>query len=521
MRISKSIFNQLKSFFYVRQDVICLSLIVLLGTALRLYDLGTESFWFDEIYTVQRETQDLQTLVHQLATQGNMTRNAVYYLLAHFWVMPFEITEVSIRSLSALFGILSIGMMYVVGQQLFGVKVGLLSSFFMAVSEFQIQHSQEARFYSLFVLLTLLSLYCYILAVRAKQPRLWIISSLINLLLFYTHTFAVFIFAVEYIHYFVYWKKNRSTLVQWGISQALLALAIFAGLIPMLNGEGIGGLGGGLAWITTPSLKDLLRIFYGYLFPQNYQHGWPYIGISFAIGLVFFVVGVFVFNIRRAGNRWFEELNISLRNTQFPPRMSSELMLVVVWLLCPVMLSFIYSRIFSPVLVDRYTICAAPAFYLLAAILISRISRVVPVSISLVALMIVIVPGLQDYYVSDINEQWREAAAYVQENSRANDVIIFAPDAEGYQNKSFDWYYTGSPLPSCGISSHVEDDQALAEILSNCTAGHDRFWVIMRGPSDVVDRFTTYFLNPGQTNIHLIAEEHFVKLSVYLFEGSK
>jgi len=520
MSIKKGLFSQPNAFFHIQRNTIYLSLIILLGTVLRLYDLGTESFWFDEIYTVHRVSQDLQTLVHQLAADGTITRNAVYYFLAHFWVLPFEITEASIRSLSALFGVLSVGMMYLVGRELFDEKVGLLSSLLIAVSEFQIQHSQEARFYSLFVLLTLLSIYCYMLALRMKQPRRWIFSSLINILLFYTHTFAIFIFAVEYLHYITCWKDNKNTVVWWGISQVLLVLAILTGLLPMLREESVAGLGDGLAWIAVPSLKDLLRTVYGYLFPQNYQHSWFFIGVSFAIGLAFFTVATIVFNIRRAGGHRFAEVKTWFQNVRFPPRVSSEWMLVAVWLFCPVILPFIYSMIFSPVFVDRYTICAAPAFYLLVAALISRIRRVVPIYISLVALMIVIVPGLQDYYVADINEQWQEAAVYVQENSQANDVIIFAPDAEGYQDKSFDWYYTGT-LPSCGISSSVKDDRAIAEVLSSCTTGHDRVWVIMRGPPDIMDRFASYFRDPGRTSMRLMAEKHFVKLSVYLFNLSK
>ena len=168
--------NPSNDLFGIQRNAVCLLLILLVGTFFRLYNLGTESFWFDEIITVHRVSQELQPLVHQLVSQGNVARNAVYYLLAYFWVMPFKITEISIRSLSVLFGVLSIGMMYVVGRQLFGEKEGLLSSFFMAVSEFQIQHSQEARFYSLFVLLTLVSVYYYVRALRMKQSRAWICS---------------------------------------------------------------------------------------------------------------------------------------------------------------------------------------------------------------------------------------------------------------------------------------------------------------------------------------------------------
>ena len=522
MNIKKYFSDHINAFFYNQHNVIFLSLIVLLGTILRLYDLGTESFWFDEIITVDRVSHNLQTLVHQLATQGNMTRNAVYYLLAHFWVLPFKITEVSIRSLSALFGVLSIGMMYLVGKQLFGEKVGLLSSFFMAVSEFQIQYSQEARFYSLFVLLTLVSLYCYIFAFKTKQLRLWIVSSLINILLFYTHTYAIFIFVAEYIHYFIYWKSNRNTLAQWSISQALLVLAIVAGLIPLLREGSAAGFGSGLAWITIPSFKDLLSIVYGYLFPQNYQHSWFFIGVSFAIGVIFFIIGAFYFNFRNVKNNWLAQLNSWFRNIRFPfpALVSSEFVLAVLWFVCPVILPFIYSNIFSPILVDRYTICAAPAFYILIAIAISRISRVVPVYIALGALMIVILPGLQDYYAADINEQWRKVAAFVYEDSAPNDAIVLAPDDEGYQSKSFDWYYQGV-LPRCGISLNIKSDQAIANSLSSCTLGHERFWLIMRGSSKVVNQNKSFFLSPDQTAMHLIKEKQFVMISVYLFELTK
>ena len=134
--------------------------------------------------------------------------------------------------------------------------------------------------------------------------------------------------------------------------------------------------------------------------------------------------------------------------------------------------------------------------------------------------MIVIMPGLQDYYVADINEQWREVAAYVQENSQSNDVIVFTPNDSGYQNRSFAWYYQGA-LPSCGISSNVKDEQAVGEILSNCILAHDRIWVIMRGPSDVINRFSSYFLDSGKAGMRLVYEQQFVKVSIYLFESSK
>jgi hypothetical protein len=331
----------------------------------------------------------------------------------------------------------------------------------------------------------------------------------------------MFVFIAEFFHYFIYWKQHKNTLVQWGLSQVLLLLAIIPSFIPMIReGKLAAGFGGSLAWITNPTLKDLLRTIYNYLFPQNYQHSWFFIAASFAAGLAFFILCSFLLNFRKVKKYWLAALNSWLQNTRSLPKISSEFLLVALWFVCPVVPPFIYSIIFNPIFQDRYTICAAPAFYLLIATAIIRISRIVPVYICLGALMIVILPGLQDYYTAPVNEQWREAAAYVQENAEVNDVIVFAPDEEGFQHKSLDWYYHGY-LPGCGISSKIKDDQAIADALSNCALGHERFWLIIRGTPEVVNRMKSFFLNPDQTTMQLIKEQHFVGIAVYLFELTK
>jgi hypothetical protein len=229
---------------------------------------------------------------------------------------------------------------------------------------------------------------------------------------------------------------------------------------------------------------------------------------------------MFFFNFRKVNDHRLVELDDWFRKPRFLPHINSEFVLVAAWFVCPVLLPFIYSNIFYPILVDRYTICAAPAFYLLVSIVILRIRHFVPIYMSLIALMIVILPGLQDYYATDTKEQWQEVAVYIQENAGAKDVIVFAPDEEGFQHKNFDWYYQGD-LPYCSINSKIKDDQAIADALSYCTLGRERFWIIIWGPSKVVNRFKSFFLNPNQTTMHLINEPEFVKVSVYLFELKK
>jgi mannosyltransferase len=510
--------NTRTSYFVDNQNILYLILIILLAAFLRIYNIGVESFWFDEIFTVDRVPQDFQVLMHQLTTQAMMMRNAAYYLFAHFWVLPFDVNETSIRSFSVLSGVLSIGIIYLVGTQLFDPKVGLVSSFLMAISIFQIQHSQEARFYSLFVLLTLVSIYFYLVALK-NPGRLWLwtISLIANVLLFYTHTYSVFIFVVEYVYFFIYWRHNKNSLIPWGVSQFLLLFAVVAGFIPLLQtGSLVTDLGGGLAWISRPSLRDLLRTIYGYVFPLNYERGWISIGVNFIVAFTFFISGLLYFS-RKHNIVWKSELADWKQKLKSVSQMRSEFVFVLLWFLFPILIPFFYSSLFSPVFVERYTICAAPAFYLLLAVGIVRLTRFIPLWVSLVALMIVIIPGLQDYYVANVNEQWREVAAFVKINREPHDLVFFAPDDDGYQNKSFAWYYK-EPFAACGINSHVNDTDEIRAELSKCKFGHQRIWFVMRGSSDFIDRFKQILRDPDQGDLYLIEEYQFVKISVYLFD---
>jgi hypothetical protein len=183
------------------------------------------------------------------------------------------------------------------------------------------------------------------------------------------------------------------------------------------------------------------------------------------------------------------------------------------------MFPFVLSMAFRPMYLDRYTISAAPALYLLLALGIFSIRRVVPIIISLGILVIMIGPSLGYYYVTDLHEQWKEVAAYVSENSEQDDVIVFAPNLGiGIEQSTFNWYYQGA-LPGYGLGSDLVESTAISDALKKITSGHNRLWVIIRdNPNSSSDRYTSFFLNPDQTDMRLITEHNFVEISVYLFE---
>jgi hypothetical protein len=142
-------------------------------------------------------------------------------------------------------------------------------------------------------------------------------------------------------------------------------------------------------------------------------------------------------------------------------------------------------------------------------------------------------PSLGYYYVNEVNEQWREAAAFVQANASPDDVIVFAPNEvqeteqqlfnmyyQGIEQRTFDLYYQGTS-PNCGLSNQVQDPNTISAALTQCVSGYKRFWVIIRKASDYYSQFSAFFGNPNQTALTQVNSHQFSGVSVYLFESHK
>jgi uncharacterized membrane protein len=87
--------------------------VVALGAVLRLAALGHKSFWLDEITSVAIVQRPGAAFWHFLwHEEGNM---AMYYVLLRPW-LHFGSSEAVARLLSVLPGVLSIPLMYLLGQ---------------------------------------------------------------------------------------------------------------------------------------------------------------------------------------------------------------------------------------------------------------------------------------------------------------------------------------------------------------------------------------------------------------------
>lgn len=227
-----------------RDGWIVITLIVL-AAALRLPTLGRQSYWYDEVITVDLVHRGLRGLFGGI--RADESTPPLYYVVAWFWARVFGTGETGLRLLSALAGIAAVPVAYLCGRVLVSARAGLAAAALAAVSPVLIWYSQEARAYSLFVLLSSLSFLFFLCSRERASKRnlaLWSVSSCLALA---THYFAVFLVVIEAAWLLALIGLRRRLLV------ALTAVvATSAVLLPLAADQGRSGT----HWIADISLRE-------------------------------------------------------------------------------------------------------------------------------------------------------------------------------------------------------------------------------------------------------------------------
>jgi hypothetical protein len=199
-----------------------------LGAALRFATLGLQSYHHDEIVTATRILP--VDFFHSMEAVGSSeSAPPLYYALAWVWTQVTGIGEYGLRSLSALAGVLTIPVAYLIGRELRGRRAGLLGAALVAVNPMLLWYSQEARGYAMLVLFCALSLLYCVRALRGggqlhDQKRAFTLWGAFSALALATHYFALFPIAAEAL--LLLRRRGRETLRGlWIIALVALALA--------------------------------------------------------------------------------------------------------------------------------------------------------------------------------------------------------------------------------------------------------------------------------------------------------
>ena len=215
--------------------------------------MGYHDLWYDEIGTVN------------YAQYPWANWNApLYWILLHFWIKIFGISEFSLRFPSLIFSFSSVILVFLLGKDLFDEKVGFVASIFMGLSPFHLWYAQEARDYTMVLFFGLLSSWLFFRALRENKLILWLFFILASLAGLYTNYFYIFLFLAHSL-YLIFFSRSRINfkkiicflLIAFGFS---LYLARFLKKFYYVRGG---------FWIPRPDYKSLIITLENFVLGYN------------------------------------------------------------------------------------------------------------------------------------------------------------------------------------------------------------------------------------------------------------
>jgi uncharacterized membrane protein len=481
-----------------------LLLILALGAVLRIVNLGADSIWLDEAYSIQFARLPLQQLIDETASSD--VHPPLYYLLLHYWIKLCGDSEAGARLLSALFGLLSILMLYALAALLFDRATGLLSALLLSLSLFHIEFAQEARMYTLLAFLSLCSLYFFLKLFTAQTRALALLGYVITTsLLMHTHVYGFFIIIAENLFFFSLKFNDYDTfkrlLKRWLLLQGALVVLF-------------------LPWLSV-MLAQFERVQHGFWIPRptlNFLRlTWMIYSGSTLLSFLFIplvVLGLMPQRSKESTHNAEEHLSLpKTTHRQLPFSNREKNLLLLFWFLSPIIVPFLLSQFLSSIYLPKYTIAASAAFLVLAArgIMSIRAERVrVVVVFVLLGLSFV---NVRAYWSVPHKDFWRESASYFDGAAQSGDIVLFHQESGHVPFRYYSKRTDVKTVPFPDYQTQLTTDN-VGPILEKTIAGHNRVWLVASHPTEVTALITKQLAEWYKETEHRI--DPGVKL--YLFE---
>ena len=439
---------------------------LVLATVLRLYGISTESLWLDEATSLMLARMDAPTLVRWTALD---IHPPLYYVLLHYWIALGE-SEIAVRGLSALVGVLNVWAIYALGRTLFDRRAAWLAACLLAVAPFHIWYSQEARMYTCITLFITVSVWLAFGVWGTRRWTTWVAFVLVTVAALYTHYYAVFGILLENLFFsylLVRRRLVRDLIWRWLAAQA----AIFVLFLPWFPTFLLPITVGGGGWIALgmgrPSFGVLAQTMVLYMVgPARASYPSIVRRLGYGLFLLLTLQGIW----SRSSSRWAEERHE-------PPYSERECTaFCLAYLMLPLGIAWVVSQVFKPMYSARYMLPFLIPFLLLAARGIAHIHAPIRRASVLVALVACMGVGVVAQVATLEKPDWRGLGIDLIARSEENDLVLFMP---GWHAKSFA-YYAGDALAlysDVPIPLERYGDEALDKVAA-AVSGYTRVWFV-------------------------------------------
>ncbi|HRC27944.1 MAG TPA: glycosyltransferase family 39 protein [Candidatus Saccharimonas sp.] len=367
-------------------------LVLILGLAvaslISLGNMSQWSVWFDEAFSAMIIHHNFFDIARYTAYD---VHPPLYYWTLKLWTMLWGDGPIGLRSLSLVWLLLAICVLYVFVRNYFGRLAAALSVLLLATSPMLVRYSEEARMYTMTVFIIVLATYVLLEAMKKPTKRKWVVYGVLVGVGMLTHYMTIAVWATHWL-----WRayEVRRTSLRASVSaffspdwrRSLYAtLIVMSWWLPFLVWQLVNIQGGGF-WIGPVSMDTLpnyISNLYSY-YDHNQVYNWLMVTIVVTVAMLVYL-----------STRAYRQLNAE--------RKQAYRLVAGIALLPPIILLIGSLPPLRPSFVDRYVLVAVAFWSVWSAItyavcLKKRSIRQWPVVAALVLVLCLHVIGISYVY---------------------------------------------------------------------------------------------------------------------------
>jgi len=446
--------------------------IVVLAALLRFEGLGRDSLWYDETGSLEYARGPIS---HPRHWNNGM---ALYHVMLHGWIRLAGESEAALRFPSALFGIAAVALLIVLVRRINGWPTALVAGLILALAWRHVYYSQEARAYSLFIMLAVLATLLLVRLLERPGTGRLIVYGIALVALAYSH--YQWIFVVAFHNAAVLASRRR---VGWGwlVLHGVVVLAyvpqIVLGVLPQMHAS--------LAHMPRhPTVADALwalQDFFSLSLQQAIAGPVPGARALNRVALYLLplvaAAGIASCALETAV-RLAPRLLRRVARCAAPASSSGGgpvlTWLPPLWFGIVFVLPFLIAQTGAPVFRWRYAAGTLPVYCWLIALTVAALPRAW-LRIVLAALCVMLtLPALETMKMMPMREDWRGCAETIMAGEQPGDRIVLC---HFRIQRPFRTYYRGV-LPITGVSRDLTDEAEITAALE-WTEAPKRVWLVV------------------------------------------
>jgi hypothetical protein len=256
-----------------------LAALTVVGAVLRLV-VAHQSLFGDELSTYWIvATHGLGGVLSLLYSTGPIHHAEIsppLSFVASWLTVQLGHTPILMRLPSLVAGVISLPVIFWLGERTVGRRAGLLAAALTALAPFMVYYSTEARAYALMMLFTMVSTLALLAAVDSGRRRWWWLYGICACAALYSHYTCGFVLVVQYAWVIWVHPEHRR-------AATLASIGALIGLLPWAPGF--------IADLHSPTTKLLsalspFSVHYILLYLRHWAFGYPYLGVSSVPGPV-------------------------------------------------------------------------------------------------------------------------------------------------------------------------------------------------------------------------------------------